>query len=296
METLRILLVEAIVFAAVFWGVWVLVPLLAAAGLERSVGEYVKGEGVAYDPIYRFTTPERLVEVSWGLSLLVGGIGVSVLLLVRMDNPILLVLVGLLTGAAAFQLPRLIVRGKIRRRNELFQRRLVDVTMGLGSGLRAGTAPAQALVAVVRDIGGPVGEEFSLMLHEHRHLNIGLTESLERLARRMPGEDLQLLITAMKLTQSSGGKMSELLDKITETIRQRVEFQEKLRTLTAQGRFEAIAMASAPLAAFVILYLIDSELMKPLITTTAGWIAIGVVVVLETLGFLWIRKIVTIEA
>jgi tight adherence protein B len=112
----------------------------------------------------------------------------------------------------------------------------------------------------------------------------------------MPGEDLQLLITAVRLTVQSGGSLAEVLDKISNTIRQRVEFHEKLQTMTAQGRFEAIAMASAPAVAFVILYMIDPALMKPLITTTGGWIAVGIVATLETIGFLWISRIVKVEA
>ena len=87
-----------------------------------------------------------------------------------------------------------------------------------------------------------------------------------------------------------------MLEKITNTIRQRVEFQERLRTLTAQGRFEAIAMGSAPLVAFGLLYFIDPAMMKPLVTTQMGWFALGVVVVMETVGFLWIRRIVNVEA
>jgi tight adherence protein B len=135
-----------------------------------------------------------------------------------------------------------------------------------------------------------------LLLQEYKFGSVELGECLERLGKRMPGEDLQLLITAVKLTIQSGGSLAEVLEKITNTIRQRVEFQERLRTLTAQGRFEAIAMGSAPLVAFGLLYLVDPNMMKPLVTTQMGWMALGIVVVMEFIGFLWIRKIVTIEA
>ena len=89
--------------------------------------------------------------------------------------------------------------------------------------------------------------------------------------------------------------MADVLDHMTETIRQRVAFQEKLATLTAQGRFESIAIALMPLAAFVILYLLDPDLMSPLVTTGAGWCALGIAATLETLGFLIIRKIMSVE-
>jgi len=288
-------LIYGLVFAAVAWGVWVVTPLLAAAGLERSAGKYIKSEGAAFDPLYRFTTPERLEQASWAAALLAGGIAVTVLLFAGVENAVALIVLGLAVGAISFRMPRTIIHARIRRRNEVFQIRLVDVTVGLANGLRAGAALPQALAAITKDIGGPVGEEFSILLHEH-HLGTDLSECLVRLGKRMPGEDLQLLITAVRLTLQSGGSLAEVLDKITNTIRQRVEFHEKLRTLTAQGRFEAIAMASAPLAAFLILYVIDPALMTPLVTTRSGWIAIGFVAVWETIGFLWINRIVNVEA
>jgi tight adherence protein B len=290
------IMVEVLVFAAVAWCVWVVVPLLAAMGLERLAGKYVISEGASFDPLYRFTTPERLAQTCWGVGMLAGGVVVTLLLSVGVENPVWFVLAGILGGTLAFQAPRLVIKSRIRRRNELFHRRLVDVTLGLSNGLRAGAALPQAIEAVTRDIGGPVGEEFSVLLQEYRYGSVELRECLERLGKRMPGEDLQLLITAVKLTIQSGGSLAEVLEKITNTIRQRVEFQERLRTLTAQGRFEALAMGGAPMVAFGILYLVDPGLMKPLVTTQTGWMALGAVAVMETIGSLWIRRIVNIEA
>ena len=88
---------------------------------------------------------------------------------------------------------------------------------------------------------------------------------------------------------------SDILDKIIETIRQRSIMEDKVNTLTAQGKFESIVMACAPLMAFIILYLLDRQLMEPLVTTVLGWAAIFVVLVLETIGYLFIKKIVTVE-
>ena len=294
MELLNQIFLYGLVFAAVAWGVWVVVPLLAAVGMERSAGKYVKSDGAAFDPLYRFTTPERLLQTSWALALLMGGLAVTGLLFVGVDNAFVIISLGLVFGIISFFLPGWIINWKIRSRNDIFKKRLVDITVGLSNGLRSGAALPRALDAVTKDIGGPVGEEFNVLLHEY-HLGTELSECLERLGKRMPGEDLQLLITSVKLTLQSGGSLAEVLDKITSTIRQRVEFHEKLKTMTAQGRFEAIAMASAPLVAFIVLYMVDSSLMKPLITTQFGWLMIGVVLVMETIGFLWISKIVNVE-
>jgi tight adherence protein B len=209
-------------------------------------------------------------------------------------NPYIDVPVCLLMGILCYQIPRLWLRSRIRRRNAAFEARLVDLTLGLANGLRSGAALPQSIELVSRDIGGPMTEEFNLVLHEYR-LGIDLAESLSRLSERMPGEDLGLLVTAVRLTLQSGGSLAEVLEKITDTIRQRTEFHQRLRTMTAQGRFEAIAMAFSPLLTFLILFYLDPDLMRPMVTTTAGWCAVGVVLLMETIGFLIINKIVTIK-
>ena len=288
------MLALVLVFVAVTWIVWVITPLLAQIGLERTAGRYVKVDEKQRGPIYRFTTPERLAQSCWSGALLGAGVMASILIVSNVMTP--LVLIGLSALAAVFfyQVPRWWLNRKIARRRLMFEMKLTDLTLGLANGLRAGAALPQSLELVSRDLGGPMTEELSLVIHEYR-LGIDLPESLTRLCERMPSEDLSLLVTAIKLTMQSGGSLAEVLDRITDTIRERTDFQERLRTMTAQGKFEAIAMAAAPVMAFIILFVMDRALMLPLIQTTIGWCAIAAVVLLETIGFMIINKIVTID-
>ena len=293
--TIADILVLALVFAAVTWGVWVVTPLLAQIGLERSAGKYVKTDGrTQLGPIYRFTTPERLSQSCWSAALLGGGTLAAVLIAFNVLNTYILGGCCLLAAVFSFQIPKWWLNKRIKRRQALFDARLTDLTLGIANGLRAGAALPQSLELVSRDMGGPMTEELALVLHEYR-LGMDLPESLNRLCERMPGEDLSLLVTAIKLTMQSGGSLAEVLDRITDTIRQRTEFHDRLRTITAQGRFEAIAMAAAPVVAFLILFFLDRQLMQPLVETKLGWCAIGAVAILETVGFLVINKIVTID-
>jgi tight adherence protein B len=293
--TIADILVLALVFAAVTWIVWVVTPLLAQIGLERSAGKYVKSDGrTQLGPLYRFTTPERLSQACWSAALLGGGTLAAILIAFNVLNAYILSGCCLLAGLLSFRIPKVWLNKRIKRRQALFDARLTDLTLGIANGLRAGAALPQSLELVSRDMGGPMTEELALVLHEYR-LGMDLPESLNRLCERMPGEDLNLLVTAIKLTMQSGGSLAEVLDRITDTIRQRTEFQDRLRTMTAQGRFEAIAMAAAPVVAFLILFFLDRQLMQPLIETRLGWCAIGAVAVLETIGFLVINKIVTID-
>ncbi|MFA4943439.1 MAG: type II secretion system F family protein [Lentisphaeria bacterium] len=288
------LAVLLLVFVAVAWCTWAVTPLIMQAGLERSEGRYVRNEAGLMTPIYRFTTPERLLRACWSAAILGGGLAGFILVSFNVLQPWLLAGVCLGAGLLAYQIPRLWLAHRIKTRKRQFEARLMDLTLGIASGLRAGAAFPQSLELVSRDMGGPIQEELGLVLHEYR-LGVDLPDALARLCLRMPGEDLMLLVTSVRLTMQSGGSLAEVLDRITDTIRSRTEFSEKLRSMTAQGRFEAIAMAAAPLAAFGLLFMLDPELMKPMVQTQTGWCAIGVMLVLETVGFLVINKIVTIE-
>ncbi len=286
-------LVLLLVFTAVALGVWVIVPLLVDAGMWRAeaAGTLVSPASV---PMGRVVDPRRLLQMCWSAAVLSGGIFGAVLLATGLAEGVGALVGAVLVAFLGYQMPKAWARRRLATRQLLFDAKLMDLTLGLSNGLRAGASLPQTLELVARDIGGVVGEEFALVLHEYR-LGVDLPEALNRLCKRMPNEDLTLLISAVRLTMQAGGSLAEVLDKITATIRERTSFQEKLRTMTAQGKFEAIAMAAAPVVAFLLLFWIDPELMRPLIATKPGWCALGAVALLETIGFAIINRIVTIR-
>ena len=224
----------------------------------------------------------------------VGALIMLCILLVAGVSVWVLPVVAFLAGAAAFALPYLYYKRKVEKRNAEFRSRLLDVILGINNGMRSGVALPQALEVVGRDIGGVMQEEIAMTLYEYR-LGIDLTEALTRLEKRMPDDNLKLFVTAVGISQKTGGGLAGIMDKLIETIRQRSVMEDKINTLTAQGKFESIVMSCAPLMAFIILYLLDRQLMEPLVTTVMGWGAICVVLMLETIGYLFIRKIVKVE-
>ena len=198
------------------------------------------------------------------------------------------------TGWRAWLGPKWIARYRARRRKDLFEAKIIDLTMGLANAMKAGMALPQALDKVGAQMGGVMAEEISTVLREYR-LGMSITDAIARLTERMPCEDMRLLTSAIRLTMQTGGSLVEVLAEMVDMIRNRTEFHQKLKTLTAQGKFEALAMASAPIAAFFILYLCQPDLMQPLVTTATGWAAIAVALVLESIGFIVVKKIITIE-
>lgn len=185
-------------------------------------------------------------------------------------------------------------RRRQAKRKQEFDAKILTLTMGIVNALKAGMAFPQALDRIGEQLGGVVAEEIETTLREYR-LGMDISDALQRLHDRMPSEDLRLLTCAVKLSISTGGSLVEVMDKMVATIRDRTEFHQKLASLTAQGRFEAAAMSFCPVVAFVIMYLIQPDLMRPLVTTLKGWMAVGTSLVLVLCGYLTIRKIVDIE-
>ena len=282
-----------VVFAAVVVITYVFATIFfreTAVKAEESVNRGLSSD----DPISRFIKPDFLIQLRFAAAFLLGGVALTVMLFLQVSLVLALIIGTLIPALAGFYAVLLHFRRKAKKRAREFERKLLDLVMGLANGLRAGMALPQALEVISRDIGGPLQEEMSIALSEYR-LGVELADALDHVYRRIPAEDLKLLITSLRLSQQTGGSMADVLDHMTETIRQRTIFQEKLATLTAQGRFESIAIALMPLAAFLILYLLDPDLMSPLVTSGTGWCALGIAAVFEAVGFLIISKIMSIE-
>jgi len=288
-------LVYMLVFGAVVLVVYSFAGLANSISLEKVELERKSKELQSWaNPLNRYISDQRLVQLRVSSAVVLGGLFTGILLFASVTNPLIWMPIAGGMGVVGWMAPVWYYNWKLKDRKDKFESRILDLTMGLANGLRSGQALPQGLEAIARRLEGPIQEELMVVLREYR-FGLELAEALERMYQRMPCEDLRLLITSVKLTSQSGGSMAEVLGRMTEMIRGRTEFQGKLRTLTAQGRFEAIAISASPFVAFIILYLVDTELMAPMLRTTIGWAALGTVVLLETIGFYIINKIVTIE-
>ena len=282
-------------YALVFTAVAVFAFLAIVTLFKRSQEKYeISGDAARSAAIRKFIDPGKLLRMRFSAAMLMAAIILLILVSVNVLNPFIYVPVALGFGVLGYMLPYWYYLWKGLQRKEKFESRLLDLTMGLANGMKSGLAFPQALEATSRRIGGPMQEELAIVLREYR-LGLELAESLDRLNQRMPCEDLHLLVTTIKLTTKSGGSLVDVLDKMVDTIRNRTEFQERLKNMTAAGRFEAIAMSCAPILAFILLYLVDPDLMGPMLTTKLGWCGIAAIAALVSIGFYIINKIVTIE-
>jgi tight adherence protein B len=190
--------------------------------------------------------------------------------------------------------PTLIYRWlRVRRRHTLV-RQLPDVAAALAAALRAGLSLSHALEQVVKFQPRPSSQEFSLMLREHR-LGIPLDRALWALAHRSETKDFHLLVSTLGIARDLGGGLAEALERFSSMLRRRLALEDRIRALTAQGRLQGVIMGALPILLGGVLMLMEPETMSLLFSEPAGWAVCALVVALEAVGFVLIRRIVNIE-
>lgn len=291
-------LVYGLVFAAIISGLWVVWTLADAVGLAESekldFENNLRADGRQKAPLERFVSPGRLFRLQLAFALIPGFLVPICFLLAGFAEPVFLLVFGAAFGFAGWKLTRFYFNHLVRKRQAAFELKILDLTSGLANALKAGMAFPQAMERIAARMDGPMREELAIVLREYR-LGMEMPRALERLVERMPCEDMQLLTASVRLTTQTGGSLAEVLAEMTEMIRGRREFAAKVKTLTAQGRFEGYVLGFMPVIAFALFYFIQPEIMSVLFTTLIGWTAIGVTVALEAIGFVIISKITAIE-
>ncbi len=200
-----------------------------------------------------------------------------------------------LAGAAAgFYFPRMYVRYLQQKRLNAFNAQLGDTIVLLSNSLRSGYSLLQSMETVSKELLPPMSVEFARVTRE---IGLGLTieEALANLLRRIPSDDLDLMITAINVQHEVGGNLAEILDTIAYTIRERVRIVGEIRSITSQQRLSATLLSLLPLVLGLILYALNPGYISGLWSNTCGWIMMGVGGVMIVMGYLVIRKIVSIE-
>ena len=181
--------------------------------------------------------------------------------------------------------------GKRRRK---FNDQLPEALATMSNALRAGFSLAQAFDSVVSQGDKPMCEEFAIL---QQQLRIGMSceDALQSMSGRVGSDDLTLVTTAILVSRKTGGNVTEIFDKISETIRARQKIERKVQTLTAQGRMQGMLVSLMPLVLGIALVALKPNMMIPFLTSFAGVVSVLVVILLITVGWLIIRKITKID-
>ncbi len=203
-------------------------------------------------------------------------------------------LVGLAAGAGGWNIPRTALRVLRHRRLRRFNLQLVDSLVGMSNALKAGFSIQQAFELVVRERQNPISQEFGTFLHQTR-VGMRMDEALQSMQERVGSEDLALMVGAIETARQTGGNLTEVFEKIAHTIRERMRIEQRIWTLTAQGRLQGIVVGLMPLLLGFAMYVLDPVMMVAFLHSGFGLLLLGVVVALEVLGGLVIAKIIRID-
>lgn len=188
----------------------------------------------------------------------------------------LLMVLGLVAGMV---LPWFWLKRKHSKRLAAFNAQLAETLTLMAGGLSAGLSLPQAVDTVVREGHQPMAGELGRALIEQR-LGIPIEETLENVAERMESEDFSWVVMAIRIQREVGGNLAELLNTVSDTLREREYLRRQVRVLSAEGRFSGYVLTGLPIALFIYMLLFKADFVEPLYTTPSGFALLGVAAVM----------------
>lgn len=179
-------------------------------------------------------------------------------------------------------------------RLRVFEEQFPEALDLLSRALRAGHAFQTALGMVADELKPPVGPEFRKTF-DQQNFGLPLRDALHQMTERVPILDVRFFVTAVLIQRDTGGNLSEILDNLAHVVRERFKIKRQVRVHTAHGRFTAFVLLSLPAALGIALSFINPEHMDLLFRDRMGQTLLVIVLVLQAVGFVWIRKVIRIE-
>jgi len=202
---------------------------------------------------------------------------------------------GLAVGAAlGFAAPFIVLNMKRKRRLRLFEEQFPEGLDLISRALKAGHAFATGLKMVADEMAEPVGPEFRKTFDE-QNFGLPLKDALENLTHRIPLIDVRFFASAVLIQRETGGNLAEILENLAHVVRERFKILRQVRVYTAHGRFTGYVLLALPAVLCVALSFINPEHMNLLFRERMGQMMLVGALVLQTVGFLWIKQVIKIE-
>ncbi|MEN6392528.1 MAG: type II secretion system F family protein, partial [Anaerolineaceae bacterium] len=288
--------------------------------IEERLGKYIEEEAQAAKEKGERSTPvgdwveTKIEKYHWGASIarelaradlklrtgeylalmFIVGVGVGALAWYLGGQSVIFGLIGVIIGA---RLPRMYVKRLQGQRLMRFNDQLADMLNLMVNGLRAGYSTMQAMEAVAKEMPAPICDEFRRVVQEMQ-LGLPMDRALDNLLRRIPSDDLDLVIAAINVQREVGGNLAEILDTISHTIRERVRIKGEIRVLTAQVVYSGRFLAMMPLFISLALWVLNRPYMMQFFnpeTRTIGLIMLTVGAIMIIAGYFVMMRIADIE-
>jgi tight adherence protein B len=202
---------------------------------------------------------------------------------------------GLPVGAAlGFAVPFLVLKMKRTKRMRLFEEQFPEGLDLISRALKAGHAFATGLKMVADEMPDPVGPEFRKTFDE-QNFGLPMKDSLDNLSFRIPLLDVRFFATAVLIQRETGGNLSEILENLAHVVRERFKILRQVRVYTAHGRFTGYVLLALPAVLAIALSFINPEHMELLFKERLGQQMLIGALVMQAMGFMWIKHVIKIE-
>ncbi len=191
--------------------------------------------------------------------------------------------------------PRIFFGMLRKQRMRKFESQLPDAFMLLSSSLQSGASLNMALENIVQQSPAPLSQEFGLLVKKLR-LGVTLEDALVKMEKRLPLPSFVMASSAVRISREVGGNLVDTINGMATMLRRKQVMEGKIDSLTSQGRAQGVFMAMLPIFLAAILSVIEPAAMSQLYTTRTGLLVLAVMVVMEVLGFTFIKKITRIDA
>ena len=243
---------------------------------------------------------ERMLETAdlkWGAAGLLHrsagaclGASLAIMALTRNSLPLATAAAGLLAAMVPVKLAQRKARGRVRK----FEEQFPDCLEFIARSMRAGHAFSVSLEIVHKEFGEPLAGEFRRTFEE-QNLGQPLDIVLKKLGHRIPSLDVQFFVSAVLLQKRTGGNLAELLDKLAHIIRERFKLRARIRAVSAQGLMSGRILAAIPAAVGALMFVVNPQYARFFVDDPAGHELLAGALALQLVGYLIIKKIVTIE-
>jgi tight adherence protein B len=197
-------------------------------------------------------------------------------------------------GILGFSIPFIFLRIKRTRRMRAFEEAFPEALDLVSRALKAGHAFATGIKMVADEMPEPIGPEFRKTFEE-QNFGLPLKDALTNLTLRIPLLDVRFFSTAVLIQRETGGNLSEILENLAHVVRERFKILRQVRVYTAHGRLTGYVLLALPAFLAIALAFINPEHMQLLFTEHLGHMMLGATVIMQTIGYFWIRQVVKIE-
>jgi tight adherence protein B len=250
----------------------------AFSGKNSSLARLIEQSGVV-------VAPSTIVLASMMIAL-----ACSVIALAFFKQPFLWPL----AAAAGAMMPWLWLRHRRSSRLKRFEEQFPEALDLLSRAIRAGHAFQTAMGMCADELPAPVGAEFKKSF-DQQNFGLPLKDTLYEMTERVPILDVKFFVTAVLIQRETGGNLAEILDNLAHVVRERFKILRQVRVHTAHGRFTGYVLLALPAALGVALSFINPEHMDLLFREPMGQAMILGAIVMQTIGYIWIRKVIKIE-